>query len=260
MAPLDSGTELDETIDDQPAPTQPAPTPPSQSTQPTQPTQSTKPTRPKKGKTMNVDQDTETLLSSLDEQTRHTRQLQTQISGMLHQSPPSAPTLWGNWIGTIAETLHPQLLPKFYQDSFNMMMGLVAQTTQINAMQPPHLPPQQQPQPPPQQQQQQPPQQQYTPPPPTLQMHPPPQLQPMEVCSTEFVAHQAQQLQFWQGQRPQTAPPAATTSADVITWGGDTPQPTSGRPSSTPSNFSLSDISFSHLLQTPDDTAPKDTA
>ena len=266
---VDSGSEMDEALtqdsqDDEVPTTSQIPQ--------QQPTQTlTRPKQTKKGKTAprDLDRETESLLDTVTNQSKETTELQGKITGMLATNPVSSPAAWGTWMGTMAESLHQDLLPRFYTESFSLMMGLQAESRQYQQRQ----------RPPPLQshpQQQQPPMQQQAPPPP-LQQQPQQQQQQqqrqqqqtilsqdqmLQLSTQQFASRQHQQFDYWQSQaqsdvqtQPQAQPQAqsGSTRSDVVSW--NTITPTAGqqvpiRPSSTPSNWSLRDISLTGLTPT----------
>ena len=41
------------------------------------------------------------------------------------------PQLWGSWIGTMAESVHPSLMERFYQESFQLVQRYNRETAQL---------------------------------------------------------------------------------------------------------------------------------
>lgn len=102
--------------------------------------------QPKKGKAgrrQDLPKDAETVMASLTDQQVENTRLQTQIRSILAPTQISAPQLWGSWIGTMAESVHPSLMERFYQESFQLVQRYNRETAQLLDPQPQSLQPQQ---------------------------------------------------------------------------------------------------------------------
>jgi len=66
-------------------------------------------------------QDFETVMSSLQNQQVENTRLQMQVKSLITPSQISAPQIWGSWIGTMAESFHPSVMERFYQESFHLV-------------------------------------------------------------------------------------------------------------------------------------------
>nr|XP_054766060.1 PAX-interacting protein 1-like [Lytechinus pictus] len=156
-------------------------------------------------------QDVLNVISSLKSQEEKSEAINTQISSMLSnmtKDQHSATAAWGNWIGAMAADLNPKILPRLYRQSFEMMMGFVEESRQMQTLPPPNFdqqhtlshqhqahnqPPQQQP---PQQQNQ-------------AQHQPPRQVSPQQHQALDQPSqqHQSPQQQQLNEHRPQQQPP-----------------------------------------------------
>ena len=90
--------------------------------------------QPKKGKAsrrQDQPKDAETVMASLTEQQVENTRLQTHIRSILSPTEVSAPQLWGSWIGTMAQSVHPTLMDRFYQESFQLVQRFTRETAQL---------------------------------------------------------------------------------------------------------------------------------
>ena len=216
-------------------------------TQPSTSTSVRPPSKPK-GKSRSRQEDGDQLMATFRAQQEQSAELQGKIAGLLEPPKQSAAANWGNWVGTMAESFNPSLLPQFYMDSFNLVLRYQHETRQMGETQ---QPPQQ-------------PQPAFVPQPPQPAFVPQPQ-QPVYAPQPAYQKPADGQvylpppplLQQQQQQQQQQQPPQRRHSSDVIDW--NTPGPVSGRPSSTPAPSSLtisglSDMTFTGLMGTPPTT------
>lgn len=84
---------------------------------------------------LNVDQVTQMITSEMSkQQQQQTAQLQTHITGLLSKEQASSRAAWGNWMGVMAENIDQRLLPRFYRQSLELVLGLVEETQQMNTV------------------------------------------------------------------------------------------------------------------------------
>ena len=242
-----------------------------------------------KGKSKAREPEGDQLLEAIREQQQQTTQLQGKITGLLEPPKISPTTLWGSWLGSMAESFHPMVMEQFYKESLDLVNRCNTMSRQL-------------------QQQDAQPQPTAVVPPAFAQPQALPRLTPAFAQPQQQTFAQPQQQTFvqpqqqtfaqpqqqtfvqpWQrtfvtlgeGQTP--APPAppplqqqrshsvdrAGSSSDIIDWAA-TRTATTGRPSSTPVltpsalNISgLSDMTFSSLLgmvETPATPADQDVS
>ena len=222
-----------------------------------------------KGKSKARQPEGDQLLEAIREQQQQTTQLQGKITGLLEPPRMSPATLWGSWLGSMAESFHPMVMEQFYKESLDLVNRCNTMSRQLQQQDA-------QPQPtavvPPAFAQPQPLPQPLPRPTPAFAQ---PQQQTFVQPQQQTFAQPQQQtfVQPWQrtfvtlGEGHPPAPPAlqqqrrhsvdrAGSSSDVIDWAA-TRTATTGRPSSTPVltpsalNISgLSDMTFSSLLGT----------
>ena len=101
-----------------------------------QPSDKYKCTMPKSSAANDINSEVKQLLTTLTDQQKQLTQLQMHLTGMLTRDPTSAHAAWGAWIGSMAESIHKELLPRFYKQSFDLVMGLVAESNQLRDQQP----------------------------------------------------------------------------------------------------------------------------
>ena len=101
-----------------------------------QPSDKYKCTMPKSSAANDINSEVKQLLTTLTDQQKQLTQLHMHLTGMLTRDPTSARASWGAWMGSMAESINEELLPRFYKQSFDLVMGLVAESNQLRDQQP----------------------------------------------------------------------------------------------------------------------------
>ena len=128
--PTDS-TQADPIESTQPVPSQPAPSQPAPSQPgPSQPRLGER-ARGKKRSFVPDPENTQDLVAKIARQQKANEKLDSDIRGVLDFVQVPEQASWATWMGTVAQSLHPNLMTRFYTESFAMMINLRKDSEQL---------------------------------------------------------------------------------------------------------------------------------